>query len=308
MIPLDTKALRAAFGSYPTGVTVVTSTDSSGAPVGFTANSFTSVSMDPPLLLVCPARSLSSFELFETCQRFAVNVLSEGQEDISNIFAGYKGDRFSQVDWSPDHGGMPLLNNAAAQFSCVTTQVIPAGDHIVLVGEIDGFNHTDFRGLGYASGQYFSLGLERAAVELPPPGRSAHVGAIVVRNDMVLLDETPNGFDLPRIEITEPAPVREALSSWFDKHRVKISLGKAYSIFDDNIAGHFTYFLAKTSSSNTPDGCRFIDINDLTEQSYASPTCAALLERFAIEFQTQSFGLYVGDSTSGDLHTIQPGS
>jgi len=308
MASFDSKALRAAFGSYPTGVTVVTSTDNVGNPIGFTANSFSSVSMDPPLLLVCPARSLSSFDVFATCERFAVNVLAEGQENVSNTFAGYKGDRFAQVEWRPDHGGMPLIEGAAAQFSCVTTEVIPAGDHVVLLGEVDAFQHAGLRGLGYASGQYFSLGLERAAAAAPPAGRCAYAGAIAVRGDSVLLDVTPNGLDLPKIEITTPEPVRAALTSWFDAQRVGISLGKAYSIFDDNAAGHFTYFLAEANSGATPDGSRFINIEDLKDQTYVSEASASLLARFAIEFQTRSFGLYVGDSTSGDLHTIPSGS
>jgi len=97
MTTLDPRALRNAFGSFMTGVTVITSRDASGAPVGFTANSFTSVSLDPPLLLVCPGKFLSSYDAFTNCSHFAVNVLAEGQEEVSNTFAGYKGDRFAKA-------------------------------------------------------------------------------------------------------------------------------------------------------------------------------------------------------------------
>ena len=99
MTDLDPRELRAAFGRYMTGVTVVTSRDARDDPVGFTANSFTSVSLDPPLLLVCPGRHVSSFAVFRTAPRFGVSILAEGQEEVSNLFAGGPGDRFSLCDW-----------------------------------------------------------------------------------------------------------------------------------------------------------------------------------------------------------------
>ena len=84
---IDPKALRGAFSRFMTGVTVVTSLTPKGEPVGFTANSFASVSLDPPLLLVCPGNHLSSFEVFQSATRFGVSILAEGQEEISNMFA-----------------------------------------------------------------------------------------------------------------------------------------------------------------------------------------------------------------------------
>lgn len=158
MIEIDRRLLRQAFGSFLTGVTVVTTRNTDGEPVGFTANSFTSVSLDPPLLLVCPARSLSSFSAFAQCAHFAVNVLAEGQEEVSNTFAGFKGDRFARVAWRADSDGSALLEGAAAQFSCRTSQIIPAGDHIVLIGEVKCFTVSEKCGLGYSAGTYFSLG------------------------------------------------------------------------------------------------------------------------------------------------------
>ncbi|MEP0940380.1 MAG: flavin reductase family protein, partial [Rhizobiaceae bacterium] len=83
----DPRVLRDAFGAYMTGVTVVTARRADGVAVGFTANSFTSVSLDPPLLLVCPGKFLSSYETFASCTHFAVSVLAEGQKDIATVFA-----------------------------------------------------------------------------------------------------------------------------------------------------------------------------------------------------------------------------
>lgn len=163
MHPIDPKELRVAFGSYPTGVTVVTARRADGTPIGFTANSFSSVSLDPPLLLVCPGKFLSNYTAFADCTRFAVNVLAQGQDDIAEIFARYKGDRFAQVDHRIDAHGLPLIENAAAQFSCQTHQSIPMGDHSILIGQVLAFTQSDTLGLGYGGGRYLNFAPQIAA-------------------------------------------------------------------------------------------------------------------------------------------------
>ncbi|MCK7613144.1 flavin reductase family protein [Roseibium sediminicola] len=158
MSDLDPRALRDAFGRFMTGVTVVTTLGSDGQPVGFTANSFSSVSLDPPLLLVCPGKFLSSYQAFAACKRFCVSVLSEDQKAAANTFAGFKGDRFAQVPHIRDAHGVPLLTGAVAQFSCRTHQIVPAGDHALLIGEVTAFDQTEAAGLGYVGGQFFRPG------------------------------------------------------------------------------------------------------------------------------------------------------
>jgi len=167
MTTLNPTVLREAFGQFPTGVTVVTAVADAGTPVGFTANSFSSVSLDPPLLLVCPGRSMSCFSVFETCQHFAVNVLAEGQQDISNKFAKHQGERFNEIPWRQDATGMPLIDGAAVQFSCTTYKVVDAGDHIILIGGIDTVVSSDRPGLVFVSGGYLSLAQERETTQAP---------------------------------------------------------------------------------------------------------------------------------------------
>lgn len=308
MTGFDSKALRNAFGSFPTGVTVVTAVGDDGTPVGFTANSFTSVSLNPPMLLVCPGRGLNSYPIFERCTRFAVNVLAEGQEGISNIFASFQGDRFSAVPWRADHGGVPLIEGAAAQFSCRTQQMVEAGDHVILIGEVDAFEHSGLRGLGYAAGGYFSLGLERAAAETPYAGRRTFAGALAVHDGKVLLSEGPDGLSPPKVEIDRSASVRHAVADWFAAHGAPIRLGKAYSIFDGRGGEQFTYFLAEAEIADPGSVGRFVPIGDLAQAKIASAAEKAMLDRFALETRTQSFGFYVGDSVSGYVHALNTGS
>ena len=210
MSALDPRALRRAFGSFMTGVTVVTCKAADGTPLGFTANSFSSVSLDPPLLRVCPGRFLSSYDSFASCSHFAVNVLAEGQEDVANTFATFKGDRFARTPHRADPHGNVLIDGALAQFSCTTHQVVDAGDHAILLGEVRAFHHDAGRGLGYAGGQFFSLGLERAALD--PAGNTALLGAIITEGDEVLLEKTDAGYRPPQVISTERQHVRRTLA------------------------------------------------------------------------------------------------
>ena len=132
----DARTLRDALGCFATGVTVVTAFDTGGEPVGLTANSFTSVSLDPPLLLVCIARTSSSLKALESAGHFAVNVLHIGQQPASSLFAVPGEDRFRQTPWQRGRHDAPVLSNALANFECRRHQMHDGGDHIILVGAV----------------------------------------------------------------------------------------------------------------------------------------------------------------------------
>lgn len=303
MSDVDPRALRDAFGSYMTGVTVVTTRDATGEPVGFTANSFTSVSLDPPLVLVCPGRFLSSYDTFTGCRHFAISVLGEGQEDVSNVFARFSGDRFSQVAHSPDCNGVPVIDGAIARFSCATHDVIPAGDHSLLIGRVVEFGHTEEPGLGYAGGRYFSLGLERAALE-EHVGRTV-CGAIIQCGEQVLLEQGPEGLRPPQIVHSGRGQLRQRLGEELAARNIGVQLDQAYSVYDDAQSGlHYVYFLA-TAHETAPVGpVRPVPIRDLPEQKFATPAIGQMMARFALEAGTKMFGLYLGDARRGDIHTM----
>jgi len=132
----DARTLRDALGCFATGVTVITAFEANGDPVGLTANSFTSVSLNPPLLLVCIAKTSSSLKALEVAQHFAVNVLHIGQQPASNVFAQQGEDRFRQTPWKRGRHDAPLLSNALANFECRRHDMYDAGDHVILVGEV----------------------------------------------------------------------------------------------------------------------------------------------------------------------------
>jgi len=132
----DPRTRRDALGCFATGVTVVTCLDAEGQPVGLTANSFTSVSLDPPLLLVCVAKRAASAEPLSSADHFAVNVLQTGQQPASITFSTRVEDRFGQTAWSLGEHGVPVLLDSLSVFECSRHAIHDAGDHSILIGEV----------------------------------------------------------------------------------------------------------------------------------------------------------------------------
>jgi flavin reductase (DIM6/NTAB) family NADH-FMN oxidoreductase RutF len=132
----DSRTLRDALGCFATGVTVVTCFDEAGGPVGLTANSFTALSLDPPLLLVCVAKASASAIPLTHAKSFAVNVLQTHQQPASITFSTRGEDRFEQTEWSVGEHTAPLLMESLSVFECRRHAVHDGGDHWILVGEV----------------------------------------------------------------------------------------------------------------------------------------------------------------------------
>jgi flavin reductase (DIM6/NTAB) family NADH-FMN oxidoreductase RutF/pimeloyl-ACP methyl ester carboxylesterase len=132
----DARTLRDAMGCFATGITIVTALAPDGTPVGLTANSFTSVSLDPPLLLVCIANTAGTAPVLREATHFGVNVLQTSQLQTSNRFAGRGEDRFAATPWGPGEAGVPLLDGSLVSFECRRHAVHEGGDHFILVGEV----------------------------------------------------------------------------------------------------------------------------------------------------------------------------
>ena len=154
----DPREFRNALGKFATGVTVVTALDSSGQPRGITANSFSSVSLDPMLVLWSVDRSASSYDVFSTAERFAINVLTEEQRVLSQQFAATEHNPFDGIACSPGRDGIPILADCAAVFECATEHRYDGGDHVILVGRVTAFTYRDgTQPLIYHGGEYAQL-------------------------------------------------------------------------------------------------------------------------------------------------------
>lgn len=303
MVTANAIDLREAFGAFMTGVTVVTAVGEDGIPVGFTANSYTSVSLDPPLLLVCPSTSLSSFPVFKTCKHFAVNILSENQQGISNIFATSKEDRFGQISWHRDNWQCPVIDGVAASFSCCAHNRFEAGDHIILVGEVNEFHCSGAAGLGYSSAGYFSLGLERKAIVPPQPDHTAIAGAIIEFAGKILVEETPSGLRLPQVAAQQGQGVFTAVNALTIGAGLTVQFGPVYSIFENKTSGEiFTYYRGLAADGAPGVLGNFVAIEDLESREFAFPALATMMQRYFLEQKNGVFGVYVGDDAQGDVH------
>ncbi|MCZ4352671.1 flavin reductase [Roseovarius aestuarii] len=150
----EQRILRNALGSFATGVTIVTTRDADGADIGRTANSFSSVSLDPPMILWSLARTSSSLGIFQQAEHFAVHILAVEQQGLSNLFAGKSKDRFAGIDIERGVGGVPLLKGCAARFECRTVHQYEGGDHIIFVAEVTDFTHSSSAPLLFHGGGY----------------------------------------------------------------------------------------------------------------------------------------------------------
>ncbi|MCG4454947.1 flavin reductase family protein [Pseudomonas sp. MMS21-TM103] len=150
----DPRDFRRALGNFATGVTIVTATALSGKKVGVTANSFNSVSLDPPLVLWSIDKRSTSFDVFKEATHFAVNILAADQIDLSNHFARPRDDKFADIDYVEGQGGAPLLEDCSARLQCENYQQLDGGDHWILIGKVVAFDDIGRSPLLYHQGAY----------------------------------------------------------------------------------------------------------------------------------------------------------
>lgn len=151
------RAFRNALGAFATGVTIATTLDADGQPVGVTASSFNSVSLDPPLVLWSVAKANMSCAAFCDSGHFAIHILAVDQADLSNRFAKSGGDKFAGLTWQSGAKGSPILADCAALFQCRTRHQYEGGDHIIMVGEVIDFQVQDRAPLLFHAGRYAAL-------------------------------------------------------------------------------------------------------------------------------------------------------
>jgi flavin reductase (DIM6/NTAB) family NADH-FMN oxidoreductase RutF len=157
--PVSSEEFRRACGRFATGVTVATVLDAEGLPHGLTVSSFTSVSLEPPLVSICLGHAVTLIELFRAANYFGINVLAEGQQHLSERFARKGHDRFHGVAWTPGENGAPLLEGVLAAIECEVDRRIPAGDHDIFVGRMVGTRVQEGAPLLHFSGAYRKLHL-----------------------------------------------------------------------------------------------------------------------------------------------------
>jgi flavin reductase (DIM6/NTAB) family NADH-FMN oxidoreductase RutF/DNA-binding IclR family transcriptional regulator len=219
----DSRDLRRVLGTFVTGVTVVTTIDDEGKFHGVTANSFSSVSLDPPLVLWSQAVKSHSHPVFFEAEHFAVNILAEDQIELSNRFAKSSQEKFAGVDVDTGAGGVPLLRDCSARLQCRIVSRVPGGDHTIYVGEVLAIDRAEKKPLVFGNGQYLLTGPHDLADGTLSPDRkqaqltAMQLGTRAIERLVRRFDETMAlavwGTHGPTITHWEPAssPVSEAL-------------------------------------------------------------------------------------------------
>lgn len=301
MTTIDSLELRSAFGSFMTGVTVVTTLSKEGKPLGFTANSFASVSLSPALLLVSIAKTSQNYDAFTTSSNFAINILADHQKDVSNIFARPSADRFSQVNWHTSSLTNPIIDNVSAWFDCTTHQIIDAGDHAILIGEVKNFSSTGSAGLGYYRGGYLDpVNFSKEIISKP---LTLITTIIAHENKVLLIKDKNHRWTLPHHQL-EKSGADKVLSLLFAKHQPEASANFIYSVYDDT-DNHFQYiaFLCNSPSGKALEGTYF-DIDAIGSLELSDDALKSMLSRYRKEYELQTYGIYYGNHNEGTIKTI----
>lgn len=298
----DVVEFRRALGAFVTGVTVVTTIQADGSPRGFTANSFTSVSLDPALILVCIAKTASSHPVFSQTQRFAVSVLAEDQRPVSGVFASKSADKFAQVAWHARRTGSPVMDGAAASFDCETHQVVDAGDHIILIGRVVDFTHSTATPLGYCRGAYVEFRLSQEA--LAATGQRAQVGAILEHADGLVLIKTAGGLQLPTGTRLEPASDAASLRGVLGGLKLNANLDFLFAVFEEKGVTHIYYRGRIVDDAPAAENVRYVPLNAIPWDEIRDPAVQSMLSRYVKERTEDAFGIYVGDVEKGTVQSL----
>jgi len=154
MSGIESRELRDALGSYPTGVVAVTTLDRSGKPIGMTVNSFSSVSLDPPLVLWSIDKKSAFFDVFVRTDHYAVHVLGQDQQQLSHDFSIGDPDHFAGIEYDSGIAGLPLLTSCLALFQCEVRSRYEEGDHVILVGRVLDIRNNPAEPLVFVEGGY----------------------------------------------------------------------------------------------------------------------------------------------------------
>ena len=300
--------LRQALGSFPTGVTVVSCLDKDNNPLGFTANSFTSVSLDPQLISICIDKESFNIDTFSITEHFAVSILSESQQSISTTFATPNEERFKDIDWRSEDTGSPIISNAVAWFDCKTEQVVDAGDHLILIGKIISFDSSPKTPLMYLRGNYVNLGLEqKMLLAMENENTEIIVGAIIEwRKKVFLLKNKNNGsLNFPSASRLGHIEDKQSLLGVLKNLNMSINEHYLFSVFEKaEDKTSLIYYRAQAKEEVTALKDSFYDFDAIPFDKLTDEASRIMLKRYIKERELNAFGIFVGKESEGKVEAI----
>ena len=303
----NTVEFRKALSQFTTGVTVVSTFQGDGMPRGFTANSFTSVSLDPPLVLVCIGDFTKSKDLFRRSETFSICVLNERQMEISNLFASSSEDKFKKINWSLGEFNTPLVQNSLAWFECKNFQQVNAGDHLILIGKVSNFGTNSGYPLGYFQGNYITLNNEKSLINAISKNTQTIIGVIFDNSNAILFYEDPKSktLTLPCIgEKGERANTTNLIDK-FKKFGFKEKLDFVYSVYEDKLLERVCIYYRSKDIAEAPVGHKYYNFKEIPWDRIKDEALIIMLKRYIEEAIHGNFAIYMGDEASGFTQTLK---
>ena len=301
----EATSLRRVFSSFVTGVTVVTTIDVQNQPRGLTANSFTSVSLEPPLVLVCIGRSVASYDEFCATNSFAINVLSANQQHLSGLFATKVPDKFEQTAWRKERSGAPVLNGVLAWIDCAMHEKVIAGDHAILIGRVLDFGHGHGLPLGFFGGSYITFNFDQDSKSVAK--HHPVIGGIVEVGERILLcrDVAGNWIIPAERHLGAGSSGREALVKKCFALGVSIEPTFIYSIFTDDDGSLVIIYRCVTNIADARlcETCeaRLFAFDELPWTKITMQPIRTMLTRYIHERANDRFGVYVESEDGGQV-------
>ncbi len=306
--PLD---LRRAFGAFATGVTIVTTAGEDAEVYGFTANSFTSVSLDPPLLLVNIAKSAYGLQIFTGAPGFAVNILAEKQRELSNKFASRGADKFADTRWTAKSTGSPVFDDVIAWFDCEYFNQVDAGDHVILIGKVLDYGYSSDSPLAFCRGAYLSFGLSPEMLQLLSSSGNLRVGALIEFDGSILIQTNPDSGEvsLPIADSVGDAGTDNSLIWLLSQSGIDAHLPFFYAAYLHAGTRYIYYRESLRSAKNLTqsDQLQFVEFEAIPWQAIQDNSITAMLKRFLSERSLDNYAVYIGDYDKGDVYPVKSG-
>jgi flavin reductase (DIM6/NTAB) family NADH-FMN oxidoreductase RutF len=307
---LDVIEFRRTLGSFMTGVTIVTTVDRDGRHRGMTMTSFTSVSLDPPLVLVCVDRGAASFDAFVESRGIAVHILASAQEQLARTFASKAPDKFEHVVTEAGHGGAPIIRDVHAYLDCVTDQVVIAGDHAIIVARVLDFGSEDRRPLAFYQGKFNSFSVDEQILQQQIDAHSRTTVRWVVETDagdLVAHEGDDGSLRLPEVKLKPSELSHGGLSAAATACiGVTTAVDFLYSIYDGQHGEAVLVYRGRTECLNPvlAHGLTLAPTLDGVAGRFTDTSERAVIRRYVNERLGASFGIYAGNQLEGAVASL----
>ncbi len=310
MLPEELPRFRQALGSFLTGVTVITTQDDQGNDRGMTANSFTSVSLDPPLVLFCIDRRAASYDAFTAAAGYVVHILGSHQQDLAKVFASKSPDKFDGLRLERSSTGMAVIADAHAVLDCVAHDVVEAGDHAVVIARVEAFGIADRRPLGFYQGKMQSFNTEDELARSAPAGaaRPCVLWLMETLAGEIVLHRDGQGCALPGSSVAAGDLDDEKLCSAATQAiGAPVAIDFLYSVYgspSESLTLVYRGRVDPSGSGITLHPGHVLVAADDAAGCVADETQRSVLERYVAERGDLSFGIYAGSIDTGSVATI----